>query len=281
MNGKIEIEKTFQKYLNKKYLKMKIPIYQVDAFTSEVFKGNPAAVCPLKEWLPDKIMQEIAKENNLSETAFFISKKDKFDIRWFTPVSELDLAGHPTLATAHVIIKELNFKIDKIIFNTKIKDTLTVTREKNLFIMNFPSRPPEIDNNIELVSEALRKKTMALFRHRDAVAVFENEEDIKSMIPNMEKLEKLDYASVIITAPGRDVDFVSRNFAPKLGIPEDPVTGSAHCELIPYWSKILNKKELLANQISERGGKLYCTHNGDRVTIGGEAVTFLRGEIEI
>ena len=281
MNGKIGIEKTFQKYLNKKYLKMKIPIYQVDAFTSEVFKGNPAAVCPLKEWLPDKIMQEIAKENNLSETAFFISKKDKFDIRWFTPVSELDLAGHPTLATAHVIKKELNFKLDKIIFNTKIKDTLTVTKEKNLFIMNFPSRPPEIDNNIELVSEALRKKPMALFRHRDAVAVFENEEDIKSMTPNMEKIEKLDYAAVIITAPGRNVDFVSRNFAPKLGIPEDPVTGSAHCELIPYWSKILNKKELLAHQISERGGKLYCTHNKDRVTIGGEAVTFLRGEIEI
>ena len=147
--------------------------------------------------------------------------------------------------------------------------------------MNFPSRPPEEDNNIELVSEALRKKPLALFRHRDAVAVYENEGDIKSMIPNMEKLEKLDYASVIITAPGRDVDFVSRNFAPKLGIPEDPVTGSAHCELIPYWSKILNKKELLAKQISERGGKLYCTHNGDRVTIGGEAVTFLRGEIEI
>ena len=260
---------------------MKIPIYQVDAFTSEVFKGNPAAVCPLGEWLPDKTMQEIAKENNLSETAFFINKKDTFDIRWFTPVSELDLAGHPTLATAHVIIRELNFKLDKIIFNTKIGDILTVTIEKDLFVMNFPSRPPEVDNNIELVSEALRKRPLALLRHRDAVAIFENEEDIKSMVPNMEKLEKLDYASVIITAPGRNVDFVSRNFAPKLGILEDPVTGSAHCELIPYWSKILNKKKLLAYQISKRGGKLYCTHNEDRVTIGGEAVTFLRGEIEI
>ena len=260
---------------------MKIPIYQVDAFASEVFKGNPAAVCPLKEWLPDEVMQKIAQENNLSETAFFINKEDSFDIRWFTPISELDLAGHPTLATAHVIIEELNLKFNKIIFKTKIGDSLIVSKKKNLLIMNFPSRPPKLYNNIELVSEALRKKPLALFRHRDAVAVFENEEDIKSMIPNMEKLEKLDYASVIITAPGRDVDFVSRNFAPKLGIPEDPVTGSAHCELIPYWSKILNKKELLANQISERGGKLYCTHNGDRVTIGGQAVTFLRGEIEI
>ena len=260
---------------------MKIPIYQVDAFTSEVFKGNPAAVCPLEEWLPDKTMQEIAKENNLSETAFFINKKDTFDIRWFTPVSELDLAGHPTLATAHVIIRELNLKRDKIIFNTKIGDVLTVTIEKDLFVMNFPSRPPEVDNNIELVSQALRKRPLSLLRNRDAVAIFENEEDIKSVVPDMEKLEKLDYASVIITAPGRNVDFVSRNFAPKLGILEDPVTGSAHCELIPYWSKILNKKKLLAHQISERGGKLYCTDNEDRVTIGGEAVTFLRGEIEI
>ena len=260
---------------------MKIPIYQVDAFTSEVFKGNPAAVCPLEEWLPDKTMQEIAKENNLSETAFFINKKDTFDIRWFTPVSELDLAGHPTLATAHVIIRELNFKLDKIIFNTKIGDILTVTIEKNLFIMNFPSRPPELENNIDSVAEALGKKPKFLLRHRDALAVFDNEEDIRSISPNMEKLKELDCPAVIVTAPGNKVDFVSRNFAPKLGIPEDPVTGSAHCELIPYWSKILNKKELLAHQISERGGKLYCTHNEDRVTIGGEAVTFLRGEIDI
>ena len=260
---------------------MKIPIYQVDAFTSKIFKGNPAAVCPLTKWLPEKVMQEIAKENNLSETAFFINKNNTFNIRWFTPVSELDLAGHPTLATAHVIIKELNFQLDKIIFKTEIGDTLTVTKEKNLFIMNFPSRPPELDKNIESVAEALGKKPLGLFRHRDAMAVFKNEEDIKSMKPSMDKLKKLDYPAVIVTAPGKKVDFVSRNFAPKLGIPEDPVTGSAHCELIPYWSKILNKKELLANQISERGGKLYCTHNEDRVTIGGEAVTFLRGEIEI
>ena len=150
---------------------MKIPIYQVDAFTSEVFKGNPAAVCPLNEWLSEKIMQEIAKENNLSETAFFVKNNGKFDIRWFTPVSELDLAGHPTLATAHVIIKELNSKFDKIIFKTKIGDTLNVTKKNNLFLMDFPSRPPEVYDNIELVSEALRKKPLALFRHRDAVAI--------------------------------------------------------------------------------------------------------------
>ena len=255
--------------------------WQVDAFTDEPFRGNPAAIFILNENLQDELMLKIAKEMNLSETAFFINKKNKFDIRWFTPVSELDLAGHPTLATAHVIIKELNFQLDKIIFKTEIGDTLTVTKENNLFIMNFPSRPPELDKNIESVSEALGKKPLQLFRHRDAVAVFKNEEDIKSIIPNMDKLQKLDYPAVIVTAPGKKVDFVSRNFAPKLGIPEDPVTGSAHCELIPYWSKILNKKELLANQISERGGKLYCTHNEDRGTIGGEAVTFLRGQLEI
>lgn len=260
---------------------MKIPIYQVDAFTSELFKGNPAAICPLKSWLPDKMMQEIAKENNLSETAFFINQNNIFDIRWFTPVAELDLAGHPTLAAAHVIINELNFKLNKIIFKTKINDTLTVTYKNNLFIMNFPSRPPKLEGNLELVSEALGKKPKTLLYHRDAIAVFDNEEDIKSISPNMEKLKKLDYPSVIITAPGNKVDFVSRNFAPKLGIPEDPVTGSAHCELIPYWSKILNKKKLFAHQISDRGGKLYCTHNEDRVTIGGEAITFLRGIIEI
>ncbi len=260
---------------------MKIPIFQVDAFTSELFKGNPAAVCPLDEWLPDNIMQEIAKENNLSETAFFINKNNLFNIRWFTPVAELDLAGHPTLATAHVIIKELNFKLDKIIFKTKIEDTLTVTNKDNLYIMNFPSRPPKLENNINLVAEALGKKPKTLLRHRDAVAVFDNEEDVRSISPNMEKLKKLDYPAVIVTAPGNKVDFVSRNFAPKLGIPEDPVTGSAHCELIPYWSKILNKKELFAHQISKRGGKIYCTHNEDRVTIGGEAITFLKGEIEI
>jgi PhzF family phenazine biosynthesis protein len=260
---------------------MKIPIFQVDAFTSELFKGNPAAVCPLERWLPDNTMQEIAKENNLSETAFFINKNNTFDIRWFTPVSELDLAGHPTLATAHVIIKELNFKLEKIIFKTKIGDILTVTQKDTLFIMNFPSRPPQLENNIKSVAEALGKKPKSLLRHRDAVAVFDNEEDIKSISPNMEKLKKLDYPAVIVTAPGNKVDFVSRNFAPKLGIPEDPVTGSAHCELIPYWSKILNKKELFAHQISERGGKLYCTLNEDRVTIGGEAITFLKGKIEI
>ncbi len=260
---------------------MKIPIYQVDAFTSKIFKGNPAAVCPLNEWIDQEIMQNIAQENNLSETAFFVKNDEKFDIRWFTPLSELDLAGHPTLATAHVILKELKINSETLIFKTKINDTLKVIYKDDLYLMDFPSREPEIEKNIDKVAEALGKKPVALYKHRDAVAIFEKEEDIKNIYPNMEKLKNLDYPAVIVTAPGNEVDFVSRNFAPKLGIPEDPVTGSAHCELIPYWSKIFNKKVLIANQISKRGGKLYCTYNGDRVTIGGNAITFLKGEIEI
>ena len=260
---------------------MKIPIYQVDAFTSEVFKGNPAAVCPLSQWLSDEIMQKIAMENNLSETAFFIEDKDIFHIRWFTPKAELDLAGHPTLATAHVIMKENKNNLSKITFKTKINDILNVNFKNSLYLMDFPSRSPNPINEIDLITDALGKKPIKVLGHRDVVAIYKNEKDIRSIYPDMEKLKKLNYPAVIVTAPGNDVDFVSRNFAPKLGIPEDPVTGSAHCELIPYWSKILKKKELLANQISERGGKLYCTHNEDRVTIGGEAVTFLRGEIEI
>ena len=260
---------------------MKIPIYQVDAFTSKIFKGNPAAVCPLNEWIDQQIMQNIAQENNLSETAFFVKNDEKFDIRWFTPLSELDLAGHPTLATAHVILKEIKMNLEILIFKTKINDTLKVIYKDDLYLMDFPSREPEIEKNIDKVAEALGKKPVALYKHRDAIAIFDKEEDIKNIYPNMEKLKNLDYPAVIVTAPGNEVDFVSRNFAPKLGIPEDPVTGSAHCELIPYWSKIFNKKVLIANQISKRGGKLYCTYNGDRVTIGGNAITFLKGEIEI
>ena len=260
---------------------MKIPIYQVDAFTSTLFEGNPAAVCPLRNWIDKNIMQKIAQENNLSETAFFVKKDNMFEIRWFTPVAELDLAGHPTLATTHVILKELKINLEKVVFKTNINDTLNVAYRDNLYLMDFPSRDPKVENNIDKIADALGRKPKELYKHRDAVAIFDTEDDIRNLYPDMEKLKKLDYPAVIVTAVGNNVDFVSRNFAPKLGIPEDPVTGSAHCELIPYWSKTLNKKELLAHQISNRGGKLYCTHQGDRVTIGGEAITFMRGEIEI
>ena len=260
---------------------MKIPIYQVDAFASEIFKGNPAAVCPLKEWLPDQTMQNIAMENNLSETAFFIEDNNIYHIRWFTPKSELDLAGHPTLATAHVLLNELKKENDTIIFKTKLGDTLNVSFNENIYSMDFPSRPPKIINNKNLVYDVLGRMPVELLAHRDLIVVFENQKDIKSINPNLEKLIKLDYPSVVITAKGDESDFVSRNFAPKLGIPEDPVTGSSHCELIPYWSEKLNKKEMIAFQISERGGKIHCVHMNDRVLIGGEAITFFRGEIEL
>ena len=259
---------------------MKIPIYQVDAFTSELFKGNPAAVCPLKEWLPDEIMQNIAMENNLSETAFFIEDNEFFQIRWFTPKSELDLAGHPTLATAHILLNEFQINKNELIFKTKIGDTLKVTINDNLYLMDFPSRPPKIVNQIDLLSEALGKEPIEILAHRDLIAVFNNQDEILSLNPDLEKLKQIDYLSIVVTSKGNNSDFVSRNFAPKLGIPEDPVTGSSHCELIPYWSNKINKKEMIAFQISERGGKIYCTYKDNRVLIGGEAITFLRGEID-
>ena len=260
---------------------MKIPIYQVDAFTSELFKGNPAAVCPLKEWLPDQIMQNIAMENNLSETAFFIEDDNFFHIRWFTPKAELDLAGHPTLATAHILLNELKKESDTLIFKTKLGDKLKVTSHKNIYSMDFPSRPPNIIDDKHIVYDALGAEPIELLAHRDLIAVFKNQNEIKSISPDFEKLKQLNYPSVVITAKGDDSDFVSRNFAPKLGIPEDPVTGSSHCELIPYWSKKLNQIDMIALQISERGGKIICTDINDRVLIGGEAITFFRGEIEI
>tara|TARA_B100001564_G_scaffold71078_1_gene56452 strand:- start:92 stop:874 length:783 start_codon:yes stop_codon:yes gene_type:complete len=260
---------------------MKIPIYQVDAFASELFKGNPAAVCPLDEWLPDHIMQNIAMENNLSETAFFLEDSGSFQIRWFTPKAELDLAGHPTLATAHIILNEFNLASKEVIFKTKLGDILNVILKDNLYIMDFPSRPPHPLQDIDSFHNALGKKPKKVFAHRDAIVVYDDEDDIKSIQPDMEKLKLLEYPAVVVTAEGNKADFVSRNFAPKLGIPEDPVTGSAHCELIPYWSKILNKKEMLAYQLSERGGKIHCIDNDDRVSIGGEAITFFRGEIDL
>ncbi len=196
---------------------MKIPIYQVDAFTSKIFKGNPAAVCPLNEWLPKEIMQKIAMENNLSETAFYLEDENIFHIRWFTPKSELDLAGHPTLATAHVILSEFKKNLKKIKFKTQINDTLNVTFENGLYIMDFPSRNPKQIDEFDLFNDALGKRPLDVLAHRDAVVILKDEQEIRSIYPDMEKLKKLKYPAVIITAPGDNVDFVSRNFAPTVG----------------------------------------------------------------
>ncbi len=260
----------------------KIKIYQVDAFTNNLFSGNPAAVCFLNNWLPDETMQSIALENNLSETAFLIKKKDKFFLRWFTPKVEIDLCGHATLASAHIIYSEMNYKSDYIEFNIKSGDILTVNRNNNLLTMNFPAYEPKIvSHNLEELYNAFGIKPNLFLYCKYGLVVFNNEEEIIRIVPNLNVIEKLPYDGIIITAPGDNVDFVSRFFAPKLGIPEDPVTGGAHCELIPYWSKRLNKQNMIAKQLSKRGGVIHCSYLGGRVTMGGEATTYMYGELLI
>lgn len=255
---------------------------QVDAFTDAVFGGNPAAVCPLEDWLPDDTLQAIAAENNLSETAFFVADDDDgYAIRWFTPVAEIDLAGHPTLATAFVIFERLDADAKSVQFTTKIGDTLTVTREDDRLSMDFPSRPPEPRDGLDGLGAALGAEPAEVLAARDGFAVFEHADAVAALAPDMAKVAALDVMGVIATAPGRDCDFVSRYFAPGMGIPEDPVTGSAHCTLIPYWGKRLGKKEMFARQISARGGEIWCADRGERVTIAGRAVFYMEGAITI
>jgi len=258
---------------------MKITIYQVDAFTVSVFGGNPAAVCPLNNWPEDQILQNIAAENNLSETAFFV-KEDNYHIRWFTPEIEVNLCGHATLASAHVIFNHLGYDKDVIQFESK-SGILKVFKNEDLLTLDFPTA----DLSSAIIkgdfSEALGKLPIGLFQaDQKLLAVYENEQTIKEINPDFNKLSKLDYMGVIVTAPGDSSDFVSRFFAPKVGINEDPVTGSAHTLLIPFWSERLNKKELHAFQLSKRKGELFCENKGDRVWISGYGVTYLTGEIE-
>ena len=259
---------------------MRIPIYQIDAFTNEQFKGNPAAVCPLAEWIKDDLMQDIAAENNLSETAFFVKKDHEYELRWFTPKGEVDLCGHATLASAYVIFTYLDKKIIKVIFHTK-SGMLEVSREGSLLTMIFPSREGEKCEAPEALIKGLGKRPNEVFQSRDYMAVFETEQEIMSLDLNMDELKKLDGLGVIVTAKGNEVDFVSRFFAPKVGIDEDPVTGSAHCTLVPYWKRVLGKNEFVALQLSERGGKLFCADLGEMVKISGEATSYLEGHINI
>ena len=259
---------------------MRIQLIQVDAFTDKTFGGNSAAVCPLDRWLPDALLQSIATENNLSETAYFIPQGDDYGLRWFTPVSEIDLAGHPTLATAWVMINKLGIKRDKLVFHTKIGDTLVVTREGDRLAMDFPARPPA-PKAIGDVAAALGAKPVEVLAARDGFAVFEREEDVRALKPDMAKVAMLEGLGLIATAPGKDCDFVSRFFAPKHNIPEDPVTGSAHTTLIPYWAKRLGKSEMFARQISARGGEIWCRNGGARVTIAGKCAPYLEGWIEV
>jgi len=260
---------------------MKIPIYQVDAFTSKVFKGNPAAVCPLDSWPESKILQDIAAENNLSETAFFVGKQDHFEIRWFTPKVEVNLCGHATLASAHVIFHHLNYPKDEIAFLSK-SGILKVMKSGKSLILDFPTSKIDLAIITKELTTALGKIPMSAYKAgQKLMALFEDEKTIVAISPDFEKLRNLEYMGVIVTAPGDKVDFVSRFFAPRVGINEDPVTGSAHTVLIPFWSERLGKEKLKALQISARTGELDCTYKVDRVWIGGQAVTYLVGEIEV
>lgn len=257
---------------------MKIDIYQVDAFTDKLFGGNPAAVCPLNEWIDDDLMQNIALENNLSETAFFVKNKDVFDIRWFTPKAEIHLAGHPTLATAYVIFEILNYNKPQIEFHSK-SGPLYVEKKEDVFWLDFPSKKPEKLKVTKDVIDAIGMIPCELYKNRDYIAVYESRTEVEMVQPDFNKIYELNSHGFIVTSKDSEVDFVSRFFAPALGINEDPVTGSAHTQLIPLWAEKLDKTKLVANQISERGGLLYCEANGDRVKMGGKAVLFMKGEI--
>jgi predicted PhzF superfamily epimerase YddE/YHI9 len=257
---------------------MDIPIYQVDAFSSAVFGGNPAAVCPLEEWLPDETLQAIAAENNLSETAYFVRTGERYALRWFTPGCEVDLCGHATLASAYVLFHELDARGDTLRFDTKSGD-LAVRRDGERLAMNFPSRPPgrvEVDPGLR---EAMGGEPVEILAARDYLLVYRSEAEVRRLTPHMDALARINRFAFIATARGEDCDFVSRFFAPAKGIPEDPVTGSAHCTLIPYWAAKLGKTTLEARQVSRRGGELFCRLAEDRVEIGGSARLFLRGRI--
>jgi PhzF family phenazine biosynthesis protein len=263
---------------------MEIPVYQVDAFARAPFSGNPAAVCPLKAWLPDATMQAIAMENNLSETAYFVKEDTGYRLRWFTPGVEVDLCGHATLASAWVIFERLEPGRTSVSFQTRSGE-LVVTRKGDMLAMDFPSRRPEPVRPASPLLEALGGNPVEIWAARDYMVVYDSAEEVRALAPDMSLLSQIDRFAVIVTAPGqegeRGCDFVSRFFAPAKGVPEDPVTGSAHCSLIPYWAERLGKTHLYARQISKRGGELYCELHGDRVTIAGRAAPFLEGMIRI
>lgn len=257
---------------------MKIKQYQIDAFATRAFEGNPAAVCPLESWLDDGILQSIAEENNLSETAFFVPSKKGFELRWFTPVKEVDLCGHATLASAHVIFEILGYTKQAIAFETRSGD-LFVERNGKLLKMDFPARLPAPCMLSEIMVKGLGQRPVEVLAADDYMAVFDSEATVRAITPDHALLSQLDLRGVIVTARGTDVDFASRFFAPKYGIPEDPVTGSAHCTLAPYWANKLGKNILSARQVSKRGGNIACEVNSGRVMLSGYAVTFMEAEI--
>jgi PhzF family phenazine biosynthesis protein len=261
---------------------MKLTLYQVDAFTDKLFGGNPAAVIPLKKWITDELMQQLAMENNLSETVFFVLSNEKnvdYDIRWFTPELEINLCGHATLASAYVIFGILKSKKKKVVFRSK-SGLLTVRKTKTGLLMDFPSWMPERINDYspELLASLGNPEIAGVYKNREYIVELMNEDAVRKCKPDFSLMKKVD-KMVIITAPGKEVDFVSRFFAPNAGIDEDPVTGSAHSQLIPFWSEKLGKKKMKAKQLSKRGGDIYCEQKKERVIMGGQCIFYLKGEI--
>ncbi len=259
---------------------MQLKIYQIDAFAEKPFEGNPAAVIPLEAWLPDEVMQAIAGENNLSETAFFVPTDDGYHIRWFTPAREVNLCGHATLASGFVLFDLLEHGSGTITFDS-LSGPLSVTRTDSLLTLDFPSQMPEPCDAPRALVQGLGQAPLACYRREDYLAVYEAEEDIVRINPNQSVLGQLDLRGIIVTAPSSRFDFVTRFFAPKYGIPEDPVTGSAYTQLTPYWSDNLGKSKLMAKQVSSRGGKVHCELKGERVLISGAAIPYMEGTIDI
>ena len=259
---------------------MKLPLYQIDAFTSRMFGGNPAAVVLLDTWLPDEVLKAIAAENNLAETAFVIRHGEVLPLRWFTPTVEVDLCGHATLAAADVLFRHISPAAKRLVFSTR-SGNLSVMRDGNLLSMDFPSRPAKPVQIEDTVVAALGIRPKELYRARDLLAIYESELEIRGFRPDFERIASLDVFAITISAPGEAVDYVYRFFAPRQGIPEDPVTGSANCTLVPYWAARFGRSELVAKQLSARGGDLHCALRGDRVLIAGQAVEYLRGEITV
>ena len=257
-----------------------IPYFEVHSFTDRIFHGNPAGVCLLEMWLEDDVMAAIAAENNLSETAFVVPRGNRFELRWFTPSVEVDLCGHATLATAYVLYENLTYQDSAIVFDTKSGE-LAVWKDEDFLVMDFPSRPATSTDLPDHLAAGLRREVESVFKARDYVVVFDSEEEVKDLQPDFAELEKIDCEGIIVTAPGGEVDFVSRFFAPRMGILEDPVTGAAHSTLTPFWTERLGKNPLRARQISERGGDLWCKQMDERVYIAGRAALYVKGFLNI
>ncbi len=259
---------------------MELKLFQIDAFADNIFQGNPAAVCPLREWLPEQILQAIAMENNLSETAYFVPTPEGFHIRWFTPVNEVKLCGHATLASAYALFSLLDYDSEEILFDSA-SGPLRVRRRDDLLEMDFPAQTPNPCAIPEALAAAFDDTPIACLKAEDYILVFDDEATVRMTVPDLSLLKTLDLRGVAITAAAENYDFVSRFFAPKYGIDEDPVTGSSFTQLVPYWSKVLNKSRFKAKQTSRRGGEVICEQIGERVKIAGRAIKYLEGTITV